>query len=171
MSEHDPREDYDDEPWKGQLAPDHVVRWPASAMWVFGLVQLLATVLWFVFGIVLLVTGPRDGPAQWPDFFTDEVFRNLVGIGAAGVVANLVILRGAAGMHRFRRYPWAITAAVLTLFAVPCFYFAVIMTPFGVWALIVLCRRDVRARFAATASGRMNAPPPETTDARANRTA
>jgi hypothetical protein len=151
MSEHDPREDYDDEPWKGRLAPDHVVRWPASAMWVFGLVQLILSLLGLVMIAVGVIWRAQDEPDKWADHFLDEDFRVILAAGAFGTIANLVIMHGAAGMVRFRRYPWAVTASVLIVFSLPFVYFAMFTVPLGVWALIVLLRRDVRARFAANA--------------------
>jgi hypothetical protein len=155
MSEHDPREDYDDEPWKAKCAPDHVVRWPASAMWVFALVQLLLSVV----GLILLslavlvraVSGGDDTTGSWRTLFLSDDFLIILIVCIVGLTANYAVLRGAAGMGRFRRYPWAVSASVLTLLSIPFIYFAVFTVPVGVWALIVLCRRDVRARFAANA--------------------
>ena len=150
MTGHDEREDYDDRPWKGQLAHPSVVRAPATALWVIGLVQFLCTLLGAPFGLLLFGPGAPDGPDDWAGVFRNQGFWNLVAICAAGVVSNLLIMRGANHMLGCRRYPWAVTSAVLTMLSVPCIYFAILTVPVGSWALVVLLRRDVRARFDRT---------------------
>ncbi|HJZ91787.1 MAG TPA: hypothetical protein VKE40_13005 [Gemmataceae bacterium] len=166
MSEHDPRDDYDDAPWKGRVAPEHLIRWPASAMWVFGLVQLILSLLGLVLMTVGVVWRAQEEPDKWASHFLDEDLRVILAAGVFGTIANTVILYGAAGMGRFRRYPWAVSASVLIVFSMPFVYFAVFTVPLGIWALLVLCRRDVRARFAATARGTITGSPPEVSDAR-----
>jgi len=155
MSEHDQREDYDDEPWKGRLAPKHFVRWPASAMWAFGLVQLLLSIVGLILlGLAVLeraVAGQDNAAGSWQSLFLSDDFLIILFVCVIGTTANLVVMRGAAGMGRFRRYSWAVAASVLLVLSVPFIYFAVFTVPLGIWALIVLCRRDVRARFGANA--------------------
>jgi hypothetical protein len=170
VTAHDPRDDFDDEPWRGRLAPEHLVRWPASAMWVFGLVQLLLSLVGLLLlGLVVLeraVTGRDDPTGNWRNLFLSEDFLFILAVCIVGTMANLVVMRGAAGMGRFRRYPWAVIASLLAVFSLPFVYFAVFTIPVGVWALLVLCRRDVRARFAADARGTIPGSPPEVSDAR-----
>ena len=87
------------------------------------------------------------------------------------VAAPILVMRGAGDMRRFRRYWWAVTAGVLTLFAIPIIHLGVFQLPLGLWVLQVLARRDVRARFDAVARGTIPSAPTEASDARADRSA
>jgi hypothetical protein len=89
-----------------------------------------------------------------------------VPVALAGIGIAIVVVRGSVAMRRFRRYPWAVAAAVLTVLSLPCVFALPFASPVGVWTLIVLRRPDVRARFAAVARGTMKAAPPEAPDAR-----
>jgi hypothetical protein len=82
------------------------------------------------------------------------------GLGLGGAVALVV---GAVQMMRLRAYPLAVAAAILAL--VPWSPGWLLGLPFGIWALVVLHRREVKAAFlnnqdrAATAAP--GAPAPE----------
>jgi len=72
----------------------------------------------------------------------------------AGMIVSLVIwtvmmaaiIWGSIAMLRLRGYSNAMVAAVLAVIPVcsPCFVLGI---PFGIWAIIVLKRAEVRARF------------------------
>ena len=53
---------------------------------------------------------------------------------------------GAARMSDLQSYPIAVLAAIAAI--LPCAPGFLISLPFGIWALIVLSRRDVRTAFA-----------------------
>jgi hypothetical protein len=110
---------------------------PASSIIAFAVIQCVSA----VFAIAI------------PEvFYVTESAPNLtVPIAAVAIVWNLVILWGAWGMHRFRRYRLSVLAGVMSLLPAPFIYCAPISVPLGIWALIVLVRPDVRARFAAVA--------------------
>src|SRR5262245_33786343 len=59
---------------------------------------------------------------------------------------NLAIALGAISMLRLKNYASAYTAAVLSVIPVcsPCFLLGI---PFGIWAIIVLNRPEVKQRF------------------------
>jgi hypothetical protein len=59
---------------------------------------------------------------------------------------NLAIALGAISMIRLQSYRSAFTAAILAVIPVcsPCFLLGI---PFGIWALVLLSRPDVRQRF------------------------
>jgi len=165
VSEHDPRDDYDDEPWRGRLTAEQLVKPPADWLWSCGMFQLgvsLLVLLLFIGGLFESMSeGRRIRPAEIrAGAITIPVA--LVGIGIATVV-----LFGSGGMRRLRRRPWAVAAAVLTLLSLPCVFAVPFAGPIGVWALSVLCRRDVRAWFAAVARDTMKPAPAGPTDARA----
>ena len=63
----------------------------------------------------------------------------------AGLFINGVIFWGAMRMMQLRNRSLAITAAILALIAAPG---NIIGLPMGIWALVVLNRREVRAAFA-----------------------
>ena len=66
-------------------------------------------------------------------------------------IASYPILIGAWNMRSGTRYRWAYLAAVLACIPMltPAFYCGI---PLGIWSLIVLYRRDVKAVFAARAA-------------------
>ncbi len=67
-------------------------------------------------------------------------------IALSSLVLGIVLLIGSARMRDLQSYPIALSAAVAAIFPfAPGF---LISLPFGVWALLVLSRRDVRLAFA-----------------------
>ena len=65
----------------------------------------------------------------------------------AGAVINAIVLFGAINMMAVRKRGWAIAAAILALIAAPG---NLIGLPMGIWALVVLSRREVAEAFAAS---------------------
>jgi multidrug efflux system membrane fusion protein len=61
---------------------------------------------------------------------------------------NALIVFGARRMLRLKSYAAAVIAAILAMIAVP----GIIGLPMGIWALVVLSRREVRDAFARPAS-------------------
>jgi predicted Ser/Thr protein kinase len=73
-----------------------------------------------------------------------------VGFGAAVfMIFATIVLRGAISMMKLRNHAFSIVASVVAAVAGPG---AILGLPFGVWALVVLNRPDVRAAFAANRS-------------------
>ncbi len=70
-----------------------------------------------------------------------------VGFGAAllVVVASIVFL-GANSMKKLRNYPFSVATGIVAAVTGPA---AILGLPFGIWALVILFRRDVRAAFEA----------------------
>ncbi|HEX3151889.1 MAG TPA: hypothetical protein VHR66_27705 [Gemmataceae bacterium] len=152
MIEHDERDDYDDEPWRGKLAPERVLRWPSSVMWAFGVLQ-------FIFaqtGMIMLITttvllefidGDQTLAGLWRAVRSDPAFWLVPLLWLLATVWTLLLIRAANDMRRYRRYRSVLAAVIMSMFSVPFFYLAVIQIPIGAWILLVLTRRDVRARF------------------------
>jgi hypothetical protein len=176
VSDHDEREDYDDERWNRPLAPDHVVRLPATVMWAFGLLQLIFAQLILAFLITIkvfadFVDGDQTVAGFWAEFRGEPAYW-LVPVGwLLATVWTVLVMRTANNMRRYRRYWAAVAATIMTMCSVPFMYLAVIQFPVGVWILAVLARSDVRARFESVARGTIPSAPPEEPDARANRSA
>lgn len=84
-------------------------------------------------GVLLAVSGLKSAMLASP----------LVGVLA---LASPLILAGAIYMRRLRRWPLATAAAVAAMLVIPG---SIIGLFAGIWALVVLCRRDVRNAFEA----------------------
>jgi hypothetical protein len=137
VSEHDLRDDYDDEPWRKRWRPEDQLFLPATAILAFGIFQ-------FGWTIVSLAIPEMFLPAEGEPVL-------VFALSVLVVAWHGVIVYGASGMRRFRRYPTAVIATVMSLMPCPFVPFALFSIPLGVWTMIVLCRRDVRARFEAVA--------------------
>jgi len=168
VSDHDEREDYDDEPWRKRATPEELLRTPASIIAAFGAIQLgfsvvgcvavVALMIWSLFHDPGADTEPEDGGLY--------EFLAVVSICILSVLWNWVIVRGAGRMRKCRDYRLCVAAAVLSIFSVPFYYCLPISAGVAVWALVILSRRDVRARFGAVARGTIIPAPVETPDAR-----
>jgi hypothetical protein len=145
---HDPRDDYDDEPWRRRWRTEEYVLVPASSIIAFAVIQCV----WAVFASAI------------PEvFYVTEAGPNLtIPVGAVAIAWNVVILWGAWRMHEFRRYRLSVLAALMSLLPVPFIYCAPISLPLGIWTLVVLCRPDVRARFEAVFRRAADSTPPLT---------
>jgi len=162
VSEHDLRDDYDDEPWRKRPKAESLVQWPASIISTFGVLQ---------FAFSLISAAWMTGVLVWhwidPTFFNNEViwFEVVAGIGATMLCAvlNWVVLRGARAMRSFRNYKLAVIGAALFFFSLPFFYCGLVTIPVSVWAIFVLLHPDVRARFEAVARAGRGVPPPTDT--------
>ncbi|HTY88396.1 MAG TPA: serine/threonine-protein kinase, partial [Candidatus Acidoferrum sp.] len=80
---------------------------------------------------------------------------SLLGCATIGIIAvfflipTAVVLLGATSMLKLRRYPLTVVASVMAAVAGPA---AILGLPFGVWALVILIRPEVRAAFTANQS-------------------
>jgi len=151
VSDHDEREDYDDEPWRGRPTPAQLIRTPATIIEVFGAIQLGLSVLGFIIGVVVIGWGVIDPAAvDAEDMTWYEALAVLVACVLA-VVWNWMIVRGAGQMRSCRNYRLAVTAAALSFLPLPLYYCLPISAAVAVWALVILLRRDVRDHFATVA--------------------
>jgi len=68
-------------------------------------------------------------------------------IRLVALVIGILMLAGAIKMLRFSNRGLAITAAILAI--IPCFHGCCLVSlPFGVWALVVLCKDEVKSHFS-----------------------
>ena len=151
MTDHDERDDYDDEPWRVRPTPAQLVRTPATMIEVFGAIQLGLSILGLVFAVVVVAWGAVDPAAVDAEDMTWYEASAVLAAGVLAVVWNWVVVRGAGCMRAGRNYRLSVTAAILSFLPVPLYYCLPISAPIAVWALVVLLRRDVRAHFAAAA--------------------
>ena len=154
MSQHDEREDYDDEPWRGRATPQQLVRIRASLIEILGAIQVAFSLLGclapavFIFLDLVAPGGPEA--MSW-----DEAVLVMLVFGLC-LTWNWVIIRGVGRMRRCRNYRMAMAAALMSILPLPFIYLGVISIPVGIWAVAILCRRDVRAHFRAVAAENPN---------------
>jgi hypothetical protein len=111
------------------------------------LVTAILGVLVNVFQVVISIVAPKwiqqnnifaQGQQTPPELS--------VAVGAVFVLLNIAIVGGAISMMKRRMYPLALTSAILSM--VNCGNFCCLLgLPFGIWAVVILSRADVRAAF------------------------
>jgi hypothetical protein len=133
----------------GMLAdadPRQLVAGPATGLIVSSIVWIVLLVAGIGFSAFLLASDVADA---LPDpSYVDKRTQIMVRMGIAVVLlfANVLTLAGARQMRRLERYSMARTAAILAV--IPCTSACYIVgVPFGIWALTVLGKPDVRGAF------------------------
>jgi hypothetical protein len=129
-----------------------VVKAPAIALVITAILNLLL-------GLVGLLRAPLTGAfmqdSQMLQQFNDPQIQKMVHLmaGPIGIVStalqlflSALVLIGAIKMLSLRNYVLSVAAAIVALVpcATPC---CVLTLPFGIWALVVLNRPDVKANF------------------------
>jgi hypothetical protein len=99
-----------------------------------------------IFSAMVLFTGILDAVRMVPQKPAEALLSLviLVGLCVIGVGRPALIVYGGLQMRKLQSYSFAIAAAVLALIS-PCSCF--IEVPFGIWAMIVLCRPRVKQAF------------------------
>src|SRR5579862_8247383 len=114
---------------------------PARGLVAAGALQLLFSLGLLIFAMPAIAHEGGD-PAGYA----------AVGFGAALLsIAGVIVLLGAARMMKLRNYPFSIVAGIDAAVTGPG---AILGLPFGIWALILLFRREVRAAFEANQQDR-----------------
>jgi predicted Ser/Thr protein kinase len=119
------------------------VKGPAVGLVVTGLLN------WLAIPVLLLVTGTVQNDVDRHNLF--------IALPLAAVVLGSVIFAAGLKMKRLETYGLAILGSVCAVLVTPG---NLLGLPFGIWALVVLTRREVRAAFAARARGDLGSPPP-----------
>ena len=122
---------------------------PAIGLLVAGIVDLLAMLVVLLTPIVLKVSGvfPEglEGFIEGKGTFAEASFLSVI-IALCSLASGIILVLGAARMFDLQSYPIALFAAMVAI--LPLAVGFPISLPFGIWALIVLLRRDVRTAFA-----------------------
>jgi hypothetical protein len=122
---------------------------PAIGLLVAGIVNLLATLVVLLIPVLVKASGgfPEnlEGFVEGKGTFAEASFLSII-IAILSLASGISLVLGAARMFDLQSYPIALFASVVAV--LPCAVGFPISLPFGVWALIVLSRQDVRTAFA-----------------------
>ena len=116
---------------------------PLKSLRVPSLALLVGSGLFIAWGGISFVLESLDRTLNGPMRLYSDDF-----LFVPGFFAAFPILIGAWNMRQGTRYHWAYAAAVLASIPMltPALYWGI---PLGVWSLVVLHRRDIKAAFAA----------------------
>jgi hypothetical protein len=126
---------------------------PATALLVISILNILGALYGMVSNLMTL-GGAVQVPVEAPQGVDPQMFmRMMQGAGAMGIVFNVlaivvavVILLGALKMKKLESYGLSMTAAILAM--IPCLSPCCILgLPFGIWALVVLNKPEVKSAF------------------------
>ncbi len=120
---------------------------PAIALLITGILGVLVGVVNIIFqvanpnGAGQPFGGPPGGGAPDASFRVGQ----MIGAGLS-LVLPILVTAGAIQMKRLQGYGLAMTAAIVAM--VPCTPCCLLGLPFGIWALVVLAREDVKRAFS-----------------------
>ena len=122
---------------------------PAIGMLGAGVVNLLATLVILLIPVMLKRSGSfadgLEGFVEGKATFDEAIFLSVI-LASFSLASGIILLLGAARMFDLQSYPITVFAAIVAI--VPCAVGFPISLPCGIWALLVLSRRDVRTAFA-----------------------
>ncbi len=135
------------------------VKWPAIGLIACGLVNLLGLVVVFV-GVVVPILGSPQVADGTPTTATPRVVILVPFLACvAGSILGGPILLGGVRMLQLHGRTAALLAAVLAM--LPVAPGAVLGLPAGLWALLVLTRREIAAAFRLADRGALSATGPD----------
>lgn len=126
--------------------PQAKVRTPAICLIVVGAISIAFSILSVIMDIFLLASGMAEELSLRTG--NDEVGYAMFRLTWAVVLllTSTLVTIGGISMLRMRSYALSYTAAVVA--SIPCLGPCCILgIPFGIWALVVLHREDVRSAF------------------------
>jgi hypothetical protein len=136
---------------EGHDAALQLVKGPAIGLKVTAIVGLVLVGLGLVYN-VLVLSGVQIGMQQINDPQMQKLFNTLGGgLGIVqdiiGGIVGVIVLIGAAKMQKLQSYQFALTASIVAM--VPCISPCCIFgLPFGIWALVVLNKPEVKSQFS-----------------------
>ena len=129
-----------------QHDPSRAVRMPAVGLVILSSFWLIILVVALVLNLFQLLVGTDLNVQQGEDVLGEAALPvNLVSIMLMAFVTSCVMY-GSLSMMQRRNYGVAVTAAVLSVLPCfsPCFFLGI---PFGLWALLLLFRPEVKYGF------------------------
>jgi len=150
VSDHDEREDYDDDLRSPVRCPQQLRR-IATGLWLFAAVQLVFIVVLFILLAYAVVASWADkgvrASALW------DINWWFAGLFLAGAW-NALIVWGAGRMDRCHGYRCCVAVAGLSVLPIPCCLLALFTIPLGICALAELSSPEVRLAFERAARRR-----------------
>jgi hypothetical protein len=125
------------------------VKWPAIAL----IVTASLGIAYYLFNAVFVLTGgvafqhelPAEAP-PWMKSFIEGARGPLAGAVSLLVAAlDGFVLLGAIKMFRLQSFGIALASAIIAM--LPCQCCCVLGLPFGIWALVVLNKPEVKSQF------------------------
>jgi hypothetical protein len=135
----------------GRDAALQLVKGPVIGLKVTAIIGLVLVAAGLVMN-VLTLGGFQIFSQQINDPQMQKLFSSLgggLGIvqGIIGGVVGVIVLIGAAKMQKLESYQFALTASIVAM--VPCISpCCVLGLPFGIWALVVLNKPEVKSQFS-----------------------
>jgi predicted Ser/Thr protein kinase len=123
---------------------------PAIGLLVAGILNLLATLVFLLIPVLVkgsegFVEGLSKGFVEGSGTFAEAMFLGII-LALFSLVSGIILVLGAARMFDMQSYGIALIAAAVAI--LPCAPGFLISLPFGIWALIVVLRHDVKTAFA-----------------------
>ena len=142
---------------KTKAAARRRVNAPASGLLWWGAFQLLLFLLVTVRGFDTVSVHQSFGLfGYWRVFLPEPLAPVLAVLAPYLHTLSLLVVLGAYRMRRLESYGLAVTAGVLAMITPPLLPIGL---PLGVWALIVLARKDVRREFGRLVPASSSTPP------------
>ena len=128
-----------------------LVKGPAIGLLVTAILGLIGVAIGLAINI-LMMNGVQTSLGQLNDPQFQKFFSSLSGgLGIVqdviGAISGVVVLVGASKMSKLQNHQFSMTAAVVAMLPCisPCCLFGL---PFGIWALVVLNRPEVKSHFS-----------------------
>ena len=123
---------------------------PAIGLLVAGIVNLLATAVILLMPVLVggsegFVEGLEEGFVEGSGSPAEATFLSII-LALCSFASGIMLMLGAARMFDLQAHGIALLAAVVAILPVAVGF--PISLPFGIWALLVLSRRDVTTAFA-----------------------
>jgi hypothetical protein len=132
-----------------RIRAEQAVNGPAIALIVTAGLGIALGLLGLVLTLAKMDAAP-DMPGMDPEFV--RYFRIFaygpvgISIKIVGIAVSVLILVGALRMQKLTNYGFAMTAAIIAM--IPCFSPCCLLgLPFGIWALVVLSKPEVKSQF------------------------
>jgi hypothetical protein len=124
----------------GEASPTNPLFIPAVVLLVLSILYLLLQIAAMPRQIVQIMNADTSTPAGQAEQVGQSTFVVLI------FPLEIVVLLGSVGMIRLRGYRSAFIAAIIALIPVcsPCFVLGI---PFGIWAIVLLLKPEVKGRF------------------------
>lgn len=128
-------------------APTQFIQPPSNPLVAPATVLLVISILWLLLVLASIpgqVMNLKNIDTSTPEGF-GELCGNLVGL-VIWIATGLAMVLGFVSMIRLRSYRSAMAAAILSVIPCcsPCLFLGI---PFGIWAIILLVRPEVKESF------------------------